>query len=127
MSKLALEIHGLEKTYATGVHALADVSLAVPSGDFYGLLGPNGAGKSTIIGIVTGIVTKSRGSIKVFGIDIDKEPEKARAMIGVVPQQMNVDYFGKVFDIVVNQGGYYGIPRSIAIPRAEEILRGVGL
>lgn len=123
----ALSIQGLEKTYAGGTHALHGVSLEVPAGDFFGLLGPNGAGKTTLIGIVTGLVNKTGGTIKVFGIDIDKEPEKVRAMIGVVPQQLNFNIFEKVLDIVVNQAGYYGIPRSVALPRAEEILKGVGL
>ena len=123
----ALSIQGLEKTYASGTHALHGVSLEVPAGDFFGLLGPNGAGKTTLIGIVTGLVNKTAGTIKVFGVDIDKEPEKVRAMIGVVPQQLNFNIFEKVLDIVVNQAGYYGIPRSVALPRAEEILKGVGL
>ena len=127
MSESALSIHGLEKTYAEGTKALGGVSLEVPKGDFFALLGPNGAGKTTIIGIVTGLVNKTAGSVKVFGIDIDKDPEKARTYIGVVPQNLNVNFFEKVIDIIVNQAGYYGIPRSVAIPRAEEILRGVGL
>lgn len=123
----ALSIRNLEKTYGTGTHALKDVSLEVPKGDFFGLLGPNGAGKTTLIGIITGLVVKTGGSVEVFGVDIEREPEKARTHIGVVPQQLNVDYFGKVIDTVINQGGYYGIPRSIAIPRAEDILRSLGL
>ncbi len=123
----ALSIQGLEKTYASGTHALHGVSLEVPAGDFFGLLGPNGAGKTTLIGIVTGLVNKTAGTVKVFGVDLDKEPEKVRAMIGVVPQQLNFNIFEKVIDIIVNQAGYYGIPRSVALPRAEEILKGVGL
>lgn len=123
----ALSIRNLEKTYATGTHALKGVSLEIPQGDFYGLLGPNGAGKTTIMGIITGLVAKTSGKVEVFGIDIDTDPEKTRMHIGVVPQQMNLDYFGKVLNIVVDQAGYYGIPRSVAIPRAEEILRGIGL
>lgn len=123
----ALSIRNLEKTYGTGTHALKDVSLEVPKGDFFGLLGPNGAGKTTLIGIIVGLVVKTGGSVEVFGVDIEREPEKARTHIGVVPQQLNIDYFGKVIDTVINQGGYYGIPRSIAIPRAEDILRSLGL
>ena len=123
----ALSIKNVKKTYASGTEALKGVSLEVPQGDFFALLGPNGAGKTTLIGIVTGLVNKTAGEVKVYGADIDKDPEKARTFIGVVPQEMNFDFFGRVIDIVVNQGGYYGIPRSVAIPRAEEILKGVGL
>lgn len=132
MDKPALIIDKVEKTYAPqegrpGVRALNGVSLVVPSGDFFALLGPNGAGKSTLIGIITGLVNKTAGKIEVFGVDIDKHPEKARTFVGVVPQNLNINIFERVIDIVVNQGGYYGIPRSVAIPRAEEILKGVGL
>lgn len=142
MAELALKVEGLKKTYAPqggsprwrfgeagrpGIEALKGVSLEIPKGEFFALLGPNGAGKTTLISIVTGLVHKTGGGMKVFGIDLDKEPEKARTYIGVVPQNLNFDYFGKVMDIIVNQAGYYGIPRSIAIPRAEEILKGVGL
>ncbi len=123
----ALSIKNLEKTYATGTHALKEVSLEIPKGDFFALLGPNGAGKTTLIGIVTGLVSKTGGKVEVFGVDMDKEPENARVHVGVVPQNLNIDYFGKVLDIIVNQAGYYGIPRSVAIPRAEEILKGLAL
>jgi ABC-2 type transport system ATP-binding protein len=99
----------------------------VPKGDFFALLGPNGAGKTTLIGIVTGLVNKTSGKVLVFGTDAESEPEKTRVKIGVVPQNLNFNIFEKVIDIVVNQAGYYGIPRSVAIPRAEEILKGVGL
>jgi ABC-2 type transport system ATP-binding protein len=127
MHEPALSINGLTKVYAGGTRALGGVSLEVPQGDFFALLGPNGAGKTTIIGIVTGLVNKTGGSVNVFGIDIDKEPEKARTYIGVVPQNINLNIFEKVIDILVNQAGYYGIPRVQALPRAGEILRGVGL
>jgi ABC-2 type transport system ATP-binding protein len=123
----ALQVENLEKKYATGTHALKGVSLAIEQGDFFALLGPNGAGKTTLIGIVTGLVNKTGGKVKVYGIDADLAPEKTRMRIGVVPQSLNLDYFGKVQDIIVNQGGYYGIPRSVAVPRAEEILKGLGL
>lgn len=123
----ALSIEGLEKTYPGGTQALKGVSLEVPAGDFFGLLGPNGAGKTTLIGVVTGLVKKTGGTVKVFGVDLDKEPERVRSMIGVVPQQLNFNIFEKVIDIVVNQAGYYGISRKEALPRAEEILKGVGL
>lgn len=123
----ALSITGLEKTYEGGTRALNGVSLEVPRGDFFALLGPNGAGKTTLIGIVTGLVGKTAGSVNVFGIDSDREPERARLKIGVVPQNFNFNIFEKVIDIVVNQAGYYGIPRAQAILRAEEVLKGLGL
>ncbi len=132
MAEPALRITDLKKTYAPqggrpGTEALKGVSLEIPKGGFFALLGPNGAGKTTIIGIVTGLVTKTGGKVFVHGIDLDTEPEKARTYIGVVPQNLNFDYFGNVIDIVVTQGGYYGIPRSIAVPRAEKILKDLGL
>ena len=123
----ALEIRGLSKTYATGTKALGDVSLTVPAGDFFALLGPNGAGKTTIIGITCGLVNKSNGSVSVFGHDIDADTEMAKAQIGLVGQEVNFNPFEKPFDIVVNQAGYYGIPRSVAIPRAEQLLKDLGL
>lgn len=118
----ALSIGNLRKTYAGGVEALRGVSLELPPGDFYALLGPNGAGKTTVIGIVTGLVNKTAGTVSVFGDDIDRHPQAARKHIGVVPQELNFNIFEKVIDIVVNQAGYYGIPRRIALPRAEELL-----
>lgn len=123
----ALKIEGLKKVYSNGVEALKGVSLEVPEGDFFALLGPNGAGKTTIIGISAGLVNKTVGSIQVFGHDIDQEPEKAKAQIGLVGQEVNFNPFEKPIDIVVNQGGYYGIPRSIAIPRAKKLLTDLGL
>jgi len=127
MSELALEIKNLEKTYKTGTKALNGVSLTVPKGDFFALLGPNGAGKTTIIGITAGLVTPTAGSVKVFGFDIDKNPEKAKTFIGLVGQEVNFNPFEKPLDIVINQGGYYGIPREVAIPRAEKLLKDLGL
>lgn len=123
----ALSITGLRKTYAGGTEALKGVSLEIERGDFFALLGPNGAGKTTIIGIATGLVNKTSGSVKVFGYDIDKEPEKARMQIGVVQQEINFNPFEKCIDTVVNQAGYYGIPRSVAIPRAIKIFEDLGI
>jgi len=123
----ALEIKNLSKTYATGTHALNNVSLTVPAGDFYALLGPNGAGKTTLIGIATGLVNKGEGSVSVFGYDTDKQTEFAKAQIGLVGQEVNFNPFEKPIDIVVNQAGYYGIPRSIALPRAKKLLQDLGL
>lgn len=123
----ALSISGLNKTYGNGTVALRNVDLEMPAGDFFALLGPNGAGKTTVIGIVTGLVTKSAGAVSVFGHDIVAEPQTARKYIGVVPQELNFNIFEKVIDIVVNQAGYYGIPRRAAMPRAEQLLNDLGL
>ncbi len=127
MNESALVINNLEKTYKGGTHALKGVSLEVPKGDFFALLGPNGAGKTTLIGVVTGLVKKSSGLVSIFGIDIDRAPELSRTAIGLVPQEMNVNPFEKPIDILVNQAGYYGMPRAVAIPRAEQILKDLGL
>jgi len=123
----ALTIRDLKKTYSNGVVALGGVSLEIPEGDFFALLGPNGAGKTTIIGISTGLVNKTSGTVEVFGHDIDKEPEVAKTFIGLVGQEINFNPFEKPIDIVVNQAGYYGIPRHEAIPRAKELLTDLGL
>lgn len=123
----ALEIKNLEKRYASGTHALKGVSLTIPEGDFFALLGPNGAGKTTIIGITAGLVNKTGGTVSVFGHDINTETELAKMQIGLVGQEVNFNPFEKPLDIVVNQAGYYGIPRSVAIPRAKKILTDLGL
>ncbi len=127
MSAPALEVKDLKKTYASGTVALKGVSLTVPEGDFFALLGPNGAGKTTLIGIATTLVNRTSGEVKVFGHDTEKEPEKAKAHIGVVPQEVNFNPFEKCIDVVLNQAGYYGIPRKVALPRAEELLKALGL
>ncbi len=127
MGESALVIEGLKKTYASGTVALKEVSLRVPVGDFFALLGPNGAGKTTLIGIATGLVTKTSGTVKIFGYDIEKEPEKAKTYIGLVGQELNFNPFEKPIDIVVNQAGYYGIPRGEALPKAERLLKDLGL
>ncbi len=123
----ALVIKDLKKTYADGTVALKGVSLTVPAGEFFALLGPNGAGKTTIIGIATGLVNKSSGSVSVFGIDNETQPEISRTMIGLVPQEININPFEKPLDILINQAGYYGVPRSVAIPRAERVLKDLGI
>lgn len=127
MSTPALSVRDLTKTYKNGTQALRGVSLEVPQGDFFALLGPNGAGKTTIIGIVSGLVNKTAGSASVFEYDIDESPELAKAQIGLVGQEVNFNPFEKPFDIVVNQAGYYGIPRATAIPRAKQLLEDLGL
>ena len=119
----ALEILDLKKTYANGVQALKGVSLTVQTGDFFALLGPNGAGKSTLIGIVSSLVNATSGQARVFGISIHEDRSAAMRMIGIVPQEINFNQFEKPFDICVNQAGFYGIPRHIAVQRAEKYLR----
>jgi ABC-2 type transport system ATP-binding protein len=119
---LALDIQQLRKTYQGGVEALKGIDLAVEEGDFYALLGPNGAGKSTTIGIISSLVNKSAGSVKVFGYDIDTQLEQAKAQIGLVPQEFNFSQFEKVEQIVVQQAGFYGVPRKVAEERAEKYL-----
>ncbi|MGV8840164.1 MAG: ABC transporter ATP-binding protein [Bauldia sp.] len=123
----ALVVRDLRKVYGGGTEALKGVSFDMPAGDFLALLGPNGAGKTTVIGILTGLVHKTSGTVSVFGDDIDARPQAARKHIGVVPQELNFNIFERVIDIVVNQAGYYGIPRSIAFPRAEKLLEQLSL
>src|SRR3984885_10038001 len=110
----ALAVHALSKTYKNGVQALKGIDLEVEQGDFFALLGPNGAGKTTLIGITTSLVTKSSGTVQVFGHDIDRELEAAKSCIGVVPQELNFNMFESPLTIVVNQAGFYGIDRGIA-------------
>ncbi|MGH8228033.1 MAG: ATP-binding cassette domain-containing protein [Steroidobacteraceae bacterium] len=119
----ALSVRGLTKTYGNGVQALKGVDLDVDEGDFFALLGPNGAGKTTLIGITTSLVMKSSGTVTVFGHDIDHNLEAAKSCIGVVPQELNFNQFETPQTIVVNQAGFYGIPRRIARERAERYLR----
>jgi len=119
----ALEIKQLEKCYGNGFVAVKGLDLTVKQGDFFALLGANGAGKSTTIGIVASLVNKTAGSVKVFGHDLDKEPEAVKRCIGLVPQEFNFNQFENVFDIVVAQAGYYGIPRKKALQRAEICLK----
>jgi ABC-2 type transport system ATP-binding protein len=123
----ALSITDLCKTYGSGFEALKGVSLDVQEGDFFGLLGPNGAGKTTTIGIITSLVTKSAGSVRVFGIDIDEDFPAAKRLIGVVPQEYNFSIFEKVQDIVTQQAGYYGIAREQALVSSEKYLKKLGL
>ncbi len=119
----ALLIHDLVKTYRSGHTALKRIDLRVEQGDFFGLLGPNGAGKSTVIGIICSLVNKSGGKVSVFGIDIDRDFPRARACLGVVPQEINFSVFETPLQVVVNQAGYYGIPRRLALQRAEQYLK----
>ncbi len=123
----AIDIKNLVKTYRTGTKALKGVDLSVAEGDFFALLGANGAGKTTIIGILTGLVTKSGGTVKIFEHSIDNDFEAAKKCIGVVPQEFNFNMFEQVQDIVVNQAGYFGIDYKTARKDSEEILKRVGL
>lgn len=123
----ALAIKNLHKTYRNGVVALKGVDLDVKQGDFFALLGPNGAGKSTTIGIVCSLVNKSSGKVSVFGHDIDTDLEAAKSCIGLVPQEFNFNQFEPVEEIVINQGGYYGIDKKTATQRAEYYLKKLGL
>ncbi len=123
----AVSIKNLRKTYKKGTEALKGVDLSIEEGDFFALLGPNGAGKTTLISILTGLATKTSGEVEVFGASIDTQTERAKTYIGLVPQEFNFNIFEKVIDILVNQAGYYGIPRKAALARAEIILKDLGL
>ncbi len=123
----ALSITALSKTYAGGVQALDGVDLRVGEGEMFALLGPNGAGKSTLIGIVTSLVRKSSGRVLVFDADIDHDHALAKTHIGVVPQEFNCNPFERVRNILINQAGYYGVPRREAVPEAERLIDRLGL
>ncbi|GMU75087.1 MAG: ABC transporter [Gammaproteobacteria bacterium] len=120
---LALAVRSLVKTYPNGVQALRGIDLEVPEGDFFALLGPNGAGKTTLIGIITSLVNKTSGEVRVFGHDIDSELALAKAAIGVVPQEININYWDSVLNIVTTQAGFYGMTPRAARLRAEDCLR----
>ncbi len=123
----ALEISQLKKTYSHGVDALKGIDLTVEEGDFFALLGPNGAGKSTTIGIITSLVNKSGGTVRVFGADLDQQPMAAKRAIGLVPQEFNFNMFEPVEEVCINQAGYYGVTPPVARQRAERYLRQLGL
>lgn len=123
----ALEIQGLTKVFSNGFEALKGIDLQVEEGDFFALLGPNGAGKSTTIGIICSLVKKTAGQVAIFGHDIDKNFSYAKQYIGVVPQEFNFNIFENVRDIVMNQAGYFGMPRALAFERSEKYLKQLGL
>ncbi|WP_298623738.1 ABC transporter ATP-binding protein [uncultured Legionella sp.] len=123
----ALDIQQLSKTYANGVQAVKSIDLTVKTGDFFALLGANGAGKSTTIGLITSLINKSAGSIKIHGYDLDSEPELAKSCLGLVPQEVNLNIFENPIQILLSQAGYYGITRKDALPRAESLLEQLGL
>lgn len=124
---LALNIKNLTKTYSNGVQALKGIDLSVPLGEFFALLGPNGAGKSTTIGIATTLIKPTAGQIEICGVDLFKEPGKAKSKLGVVPQEFNFSLFERVWDIVIQQAGYYGVPKEKAAVRAKHYLENLGL
>jgi ABC-2 type transport system ATP-binding protein len=119
----ALQVDDLTKTYSNGVEALKGISLKVAEGDFFAFLGPNGAGKSTLIGIISSLVNATSGEVSVFGTSVQKQRSKAMSYIGLVPQEFNFNQFEKPLEIIVNQAGYYGIKRKVALERAEKYLR----
>lgn len=123
----ALSIQHLKKTYNNGFEALKGVNLDVEKGDFFALLGPNGAGKSTLISIISSLVNKTSGSVKIFDYDLDNEKAYAKSCIGLVPQEINFNQFETSHNVVMNQAGYYGIPHKRALRRTEECLRQVDL
>lgn len=123
----ALSVKNLKKVYANGLVALKGIDLTVAEGDFFALLGPNGAGKSTTIGILCSLINKTSGEVNIFDYNIDTDLQSAKSCIGVVPQEMNFNPFEKIMHIVVNQAGYYGIPRQIATERAEYYLNKMSL
>ncbi|RDL45912.1 ABC transporter ATP-binding protein [Marinomonas piezotolerans] len=123
----AIEIKDLKKRYENGFEALKGIDLNVDEGDFFALLGPNGAGKSTTIGILCSLVNKSEGQVRIFGVDIDKDFAKAKQYLGVVPQEFNFNVFETVFNVVVTQAGFYGIPLDVAQTRAEKYLKQLDL
>jgi ABC-2 type transport system ATP-binding protein len=129
MSKpnIALNIEGLTKVYKNGVQAVKGIDLQVQQGDFFALLGPNGAGKSTTIGIISSLVNKTKGKVEVFGHNIDTDLETAKAHLGLVPQEFNFSQFETLGQILVNQAGYYGVPRAEAHKRADKYLTQLGL
>jgi ABC-2 type transport system ATP-binding protein len=123
----ALSIRNLRKTYANGKEALKGINFNVAVGDFYALLGPNGAGKTTAIGIISSLVNKTEGEVEVFGHSIDRELEAAKQCIGLVPQELNINQWEKVGNIVLTQAGYYGLSGRLAHERTEKYLRALRL
>ena len=127
MNSSAISIKNLHKTYSNGFVALKDVNLEIKKGDFFALLGPNGAGKSTTIGILSSLINKTSGKVKICGIDIDTNFAKAKACLGIVPQEFNLSIFETVEQIILNQAGYYGVSREEANNRLGPLLKKLGL
>ena len=127
MTKYALEIEHLNKTYRNGVRALKDISLNVKDGDLFAFLGPNGAGKSTVIGIITTLVNISSGAVKVYGRDVTKDPELTKKMIGVVPQEYNLNQFIPIKETMINIGGYFGLTKTQSTYKTQELFEDLGI
>ncbi len=123
----AIEIHQLRKTYASGAEALKGIDLTIAPGDFFALLGPNGAGKSTTIGILSSLVNKTSGTVRVFGHDLERDRAWVKMQIGIVPQEFNFNQFEPVEEVVINQGGFYGLSRKVARERSDALLKQLGL
>jgi ABC-2 type transport system ATP-binding protein len=123
----ALEINQLTKIYPNGVQAVKNISLQVPQGDFFALLGPNGAGKSTVISIISSLLVKTSGQVRVFGHDLDQAKDIVKRHIGLVPQEFNFNIFETVEQILINQAGFYGIPLTLAKEKIEYYLNALGL
>ncbi|TGL56753.1 ABC transporter ATP-binding protein [Leptospira kemamanensis] len=127
MTSYAIQLEGLQKTYKNGVKALHSIDLQVEAGDFFALLGPNGAGKSTTIGILSSLVNKTGGKVKIFGVDIDENPNLAKTYLGIVPQEFNFGIFEAVEQILINQAGFYGMPLKVAKERVQYYLEKLSL
>ena len=127
MTKFALEIQQLNKTYRNGVRALNDINLNVQDGDLFAFLGPNGAGKSTVIGIITSLVNITSGSVKVYGMDVVKHPEATKKMIGVVPQEYNLNQFIPIQETMINIGGYFGLSKKKSMMRTQELFENLDI
>ena len=123
----ALTLRNLTKTYSNGNQALKGIDLTVEAGDFYALLGPNGAGKTTAIGIISSLVNKSGGEVEIFGHNLDKELEAAKACLGIVPQEINLNLWETVGNTVMHQAGYYGLSGNLRKERVEKYLRALRL
>lgn len=123
----AISIKNLTKTYSNGFEALKGIDLTIEKGDFFALLGPNGAGKSTCIGIIASLINKTSGSVSIYDHNIETELVLAKKHLGIVPQEFNFNIFEPVEEIIINQAGYYGVERHIAIERTEIYLKKLGL
>lgn len=124
---LAIDIQNLTKIYKNGVHALKEINLSIEEGDFFALLGVNGAGKSTTIGLITTLLTKTSGQIYIQAHEVEADPKRAKACLGVVPQEINLNVFETCEQILLDQAGYYGISRRQAFPKMESLLEQLGL
>jgi ABC-2 type transport system ATP-binding protein len=123
----ALAIKNLKKTYDNGVEALKGIDLTIKKGDFFALLGANGAGKSTTIGLITSLLTKTSGEININGYDLDTQASEAKACLGLVPQEFNLNIFETCEGVLLNQAGYYGLSRKNALPQVHLLLNELGL